>query len=54
MANARVYLTIDSANEKLVGRPRRGVCAALALPIKQTCPPACLALRRLAFVDVSR
>ena len=35
------YLTIDSGNAKLVGRPRRGICASLALPIKQTCPPAC-------------
>lgn len=36
-----MYLTIDSANSKLVGRPRQGICAALTLPIAQTCPPAC-------------
>ena len=36
-----MYLTIDSGNAKLVGRPRRGICASLTLPIRQTCPPAC-------------
>lgn len=36
-----MYLQVDSGNSKLVGKPRRGICASLALPIKQTCSPAC-------------
>ena len=36
-----MYLSIDSGNSKLVGKPRQGICAALALPIKQTCPTGC-------------
>lgn len=34
-----MYLAIDTRNEKLVGKPRRGICAAITLPIKQTCGP---------------
>ena len=36
-----MYLQIDSGNSKLVGKPRRGICAALSLPIRQTCSPSC-------------
>lgn len=36
-----MFLAIDSKNEKLVGSPRRGFVAALALPIKETCPDSC-------------
>ena len=36
-----MYLQIDSGNAKLVGKPRRGICAALSLPIRQTCSPIC-------------
>ena len=36
-----MYLQIDSGNAKLVGKPRRGICAALSLPIRQTCSSSC-------------
>lgn len=34
-----MYLTLNTKNGKLVGKPPQGICAALTLPIKQTCGP---------------
>lgn len=35
------FLAIDTGNGKIVGKPRRGFAAALALPIRNTCPASC-------------
>lgn len=35
------FLAIDTANGKIVGKPRRGFASALMLPIAPTCPDSC-------------
>lgn len=40
-----MYLQVNSSNDKLVGKIRQGICAAVTLPIKQTCPKTCELLK---------
>lgn len=35
------FLTVDTNNSKITGKPRRGFAAALTLPIANTCPDTC-------------
>jgi len=49
-----MYLALNSANSKLVGKPRRGYLAALMLPIMKTCPLSCALRGQGCYAELSR